>query len=217
MGAANCGRRRQTVATVSSQLAAAKSSSSDPGIVVDVPKGQIENCRKRNASENSATALHQNIAHKGKNAYYQAHSRHFEIPSDAKVVSGPGLVTGGAPEKLQGTLETVVKEDDKVVWLKSYSWADAGAKVKVYVPLEGISEEMMLEELVTASFESRGFQLEIAASPKRSLKIDKLRKEINAEESKIRVEQAKNRITVVLAKKQKEEWPELVAPGSHEK
>ncbi len=43
----------------------------------------------------------------GENAYYFAHNRHFEIPQDAKIISGPGLVTGGSPEKIQELVDSL--------------------------------------------------------------------------------------------------------------
>ena len=43
----------------------------------------------------------------GENAYYFAHNRHFEIPEDAKIISGPGLVTGGSPEKIQELVDSL--------------------------------------------------------------------------------------------------------------
>jgi len=175
-----------------------------------VPQEQIANCEKRSNCESSETALHQNIAHKGENAYYYAHSRHFEIPQDAKIISGPGLVTGGAPEKLQDEGPgSLVQEEEKVQWLKTYSWADAGPKVKIYVPCDGLDEGKP-EELASANFEPKSFILDVATAPKRRMKIEKLNAEINTEESKVRVEPAKGRITVVLVKKREFLWRDLV-------
>eukprot|EP00435_Cladocopium_sp_Y103_P000668 s772_g1.t1 len=41
-----------------------------------------------------------NLETKGTNSYYYAHNESWEVPEHAKVRSGPGLVTGGAPVKL---------------------------------------------------------------------------------------------------------------------
>ena len=105
-----------------------------PEATAAVPLAQIENCVKRRELSEAETALRQNISQKGQgtkvlssfflylkwnkwkccwmlvlspwgeNAYYFAHNRHFEIPEDAKIISGPGLVTGGSPEKIQDSL-----------------------------------------------------------------------------------------------------------------
>lgn len=172
-----------------------------------VPLAQIQNCQKRSCFEESETALHQNMAQKGAHAYYFAHNRHFEIPEDAKIISGPGLVTGGTPERLveEDNPATIVTEDDKVLWIKDYSWADAGAKVKIYIPCEGLSDATQ----TNASFDKKSVMLEIGTAPRRKLRLQKLNAEIITEESKVRVEPAKGRITVVLAKQRESVWREL--------
>lgn len=45
-------------------------------------------------------ALRNNIRTKGNNAYYYAHNRSFEVPEDAIVRTGPGIITGGAPQRI---------------------------------------------------------------------------------------------------------------------
>ncbi|CAJ1338347.1 unnamed protein product [Effrenium voratum] len=154
-----------------------------------VPLAQIENCVKRSELQQAATALHQNISQKGENAYYFAHSRHFEIPEDAKIISGPGLVTGGAPVLLQDGCAELIKEEEKVLWIKDYSWADAGSKVKVYIECDFLPPGAT-DQLASATFDPRSFVLDIACQPRRRLKVDKLMADINTEESKVRVEVA---------------------------
>lgn len=176
-------------------------------MAVAVPLAQIENCVKRQELSEAETALRQNISQKGENAYYFAHNRHFEIPEDAKIISGPGLVTGGSPERIQNNDADLIKEE-RVEWIKDYAWADAGAKVKVYieVPLApGASDDS-----ASATFDTRSFVLDIAGEPRRKLKVDKLSADIKPEESKVRVEAAKGRVTVVLAKKRDNTWRSLV-------
>ena len=52
--------------------------------------------------------------------------------------------------------------------------------------------------------------LDIAGEPLRKLKVDKLSVDINCEESKVRVEALKGRVTVILAKKRDAVWRSLV-------
>lgn len=47
------------------------------------------------------SALGQNRKTKGDQSYYYAHGENWNVPQDAKVRSGPGLVTGGPPRKIE--------------------------------------------------------------------------------------------------------------------
>lgn len=181
------------------------------GAAISVPEEQIRNCQKRSSFEESTdkSALHANIAEKGDSAYYFAHGRHFEIPEGAKVISGPGLVTGGAPEKVEAAgVSDVVKEEEKVVRIKDYSYAEAGPKIKVYIPCDGLTEAG--EGAVTARFEKRAFELDIATTPRRKFRLDKLKQNINTDDSKVRMDAAKSRITVILAKEKEFMWHDLL-------
>jgi hypothetical protein len=98
---------------------------------------------------------------------------------------------------------------DKFAWIHDYSWADAGAKVKVYVPCEGLGD--LADSQVSANFEKDSVVLQIAASPRKKLQLQKLNAEINTEESKVKVETSKGRITLVLVKNQQQSsWHSLV-------
>eukprot|EP00922_Rhytidocystis_sp_ex-Travisia-forbesii_P072546 GHVS01108160.1.p1 GENE.GHVS01108160.1~~GHVS01108160.1.p1 ORF type:complete len:148 (+),score=32.53 GHVS01108160.1:240-683(+) len=50
--------------------------------------------------DGNASALRSSIAKYGKASYYYAHSNPSDPPSHAKVIAGPGLVTGGVPVRL---------------------------------------------------------------------------------------------------------------------
>lgn len=161
----------------------------------------------RDLENRRGSALQANVDRKGENAYYHAHSRDFQVPEDAKVITGPGLVTGGAPVLLEcGT----VTEEDPIMWLKEYSWADSDEKVKVYVPLaEGVLPLEGAESMVEAKYNATNLEITIMSKPKQRLRIEKLNAEIDPEACRTRVEAKKSRIVLQLAKKRKSTWYNL--------
>eukprot|EP00747_Dinoflagellata_sp_TGD_P166550 gnl/TRDRNA2_/TRDRNA2_189493_c0_seq1.p1 gnl/TRDRNA2_/TRDRNA2_189493_c0~~gnl/TRDRNA2_/TRDRNA2_189493_c0_seq1.p1 ORF type:complete len:193 (+),score=38.22 gnl/TRDRNA2_/TRDRNA2_189493_c0_seq1:74-580(+) len=161
--------------------------------------------------EGPQSALRENIATKGDNAYYYAHNRKFEVPADAKVVTGPGLITGGPPELLASDgakLDPSVEE--RTVTIKDYSWADSGAKVKVYVELpEGVLPAEGADEIVSVDFEAKSLILSIRSEPRQRLEIKDLNAEIEPENCSRRVEPQKKRVVLVLSKKRDQKWYDL--------
>ncbi|CAL1140949.1 unnamed protein product [Cladocopium goreaui] len=114
---------------------------------------------KHGLHEAEASALRENIQKKGENAYYYAHNRKFEVPPDAKVISGPGLVTGGPPVKLDIEANGSPAEK-RVEAIRSFSWTDDGGKVKIYLQLpEGTLQDA---SQVTCDFQDRSFHLQVA-------------------------------------------------------
>lgn len=172
---------------------------------VEVGKETIEAHARssRDLEKRRGSALQEDLDRRGDNAYYYAHSRKFEVPEDAKVISGPGLITGGAPVLLEMGTETIEDSDrDRTMWLKDYSWVDSGAKVKVYVPLaEGVLPAEGADSIVEASYNVSNLDVTIMARPKQRLKIEKLNADIKPESCTTRVEAKKNRIVLQLAKK----------------
>merc|ERR1712118_318710 len=164
------------------------------------------------------SALWHNIAEKGQNAYYFAHNRQFEVPENAKIRSGPGLVTGGPPQKLQAEGEYSLvdaKGNSEALAIKDYSWAESGeSKVKVYVTFskESLGDRELCEDLISVTFEDRGVMLLADTLPRRRLQLENLTAEIVPEDCKVRIETQKNRVTLVLTKKNKVEWKDLTRP-----
>lgn len=157
----------------------------------------------RRAADRAGSALEACLQTKGDNAYYYAHGRSFEVPEDAKVISGPGLITGGQPMLIEAGANTVDPEaHERIVWLKEYSWSDSSSKVKVYVPVpEGVLPSEGAAEAVEASWGATRVELTIKTRPQHKLTIEKLNAEIKVESCKERVEAHKNRIVLELAKK----------------
>jgi len=163
------------------------------------------------ATNQTDSALWQNIAEKGHNAYYFAHNRHFEVPANAKIRSGPGLVTGGPPVKIDSEGASL-NDAKEALPIKDYSWAESGAsKVKVYVTFsqEALGDKELCEDLISVHFGEYEVTLEAATAPRRRLQIDKLNAEIVPEDCKIRIEAQKNRVTLVLVKKRPNTWCDL--------
>mmetsp|Transcript_41244 Transcript_41244/g.94887 ORF Transcript_41244/g.94887 Transcript_41244/m.94887 type:complete len:286 (+) Transcript_41244:84-941(+) len=185
----------------------------EPKIGVELSSAKIEaEAKKTKAlSARDGSALQQNIDHKGDNAYYFAHNRKFEVPEDAKVITGPGLITGGSPTLLEiGATKVDCGESDRVQWLKDYSWSDHGAKVKVYVPLPtGCLPDESPDEAVEASYTAAAVDLMIKSKPCRKLKIEKLNAEIKPESCLTKVEAQKGRIVLHLQKKKETTWYSL--------
>lgn len=170
------------------------------------------------ATNQTDSALWDNIAKKGQNAYYFAHNRHFEVPENAKIRSGPGLVTGGAPVKLTGEEKKGLvdaKGNSEALAIKEYSWAESGeSKVKVYVTLgkEALGDKELCEDLISVAFDSHEATMYVETAPRRRLLLENLNAEIVPEDCKVKIEATKNRVTLILAKKNKTQWNDLLKP-----
>ncbi|CAE7816482.1 TOP2A [Symbiodinium sp. CCMP2456] len=165
----------------------------DAKATATVPVAQIDNCVRRSHLQQGESVPRlvlgpairlRSPQFGGENAYYFAHSRKFEIPEDAKIIAGPGLVTGGPPELLQDGGAELIKEEEKILWIKDYAWAEAGGKVKVYVDCDFLPEDAQ-EDIASATFDTRSFVLDIASQQRRRLKVEKLHAEIKPEECKV--------------------------------
>lgn len=184
----------------------------NPRIGIEVSAEQHERNAKatRKSVERQGSALQDNIDKKGDNAYYHAHNRDFEVPEHAKVITGPGIITGGAPVLLEAGAAVAPQEEERTVWLKDYSWSDSTGKVKVYVPVPaGLLPVNGADSIVEASYSSHQVDLIIECKPRQRLKIEKLNAEVNVDACTTRVEAAKNRIVLQLAKKRETTWYNL--------
>uniref|UniRef100_A0A7S2JD57 CBM20 domain-containing protein n=1 Tax=Zooxanthella nutricula TaxID=1333877 RepID=A0A7S2JD57_9DINO len=183
----------------------------EPRMAIEASAEEIEaNARAtRRMEDRQGSALQANVDRKGDNAYYFAHNRHFEVPADAKVISGPGLITGGAPVLIEAGA-VMGSEQDRTVWLKDYSWSDSSGKVKVYVPVpEGLLPADGAQDVVQCEYTSTQVELTINCKPRQRLKIEKLNGELVVDKCTTRVEAHKNRIVLQLAKKRETTWYNL--------
>lgn len=182
-------------------------------ISVEVSAKHLEaNARAtKRLEEREGSALQSNVDQKGENAYYYAHTRKFEVPEHAKVISGPGLITGGQPVLIEaGAMAVDASAEERTVWMKDYSWADSKGKVKVYIPVpEGLLPAEGAEELVEAEYAATQVDLTIKSKPRQRLRIEKLNAEIKVDACSTRVEVQKNRVVLQLAKKRETTWYNL--------
>mmetsp|Transcript_31977 Transcript_31977/g.68078 ORF Transcript_31977/g.68078 Transcript_31977/m.68078 type:complete len:283 (-) Transcript_31977:38-886(-) len=182
-------------------------------IGIEASAEQIEANAKatRKLEDRAGSALQEDVDRKGDNAYYYAHNRKFEVPPDAKVITGPGLITGGAPVLLEAGADMVdAREEDRTVYLKDYSWADSNGKVKVYVPVpEGLLPAEGADGIVDCKYAATQVDLTISSKPRQKLKIEKLNAELKIDACTTRVEAHKNRIVLNLAKKRETSWYSL--------
>lgn len=161
------------------------------------------------------SALRQNIASKGQNAYYFAHNREFVVPADAKVVSGPGLVIGGAPTLISSSSpppEAAVAKTEaassRTQWIRDFSWADSGvSKAKVYVELPKGS--LSTSDQVRVDFKADGLECIALNGSTYRCKVEPLAAEIVPEECSYRVNLEKSRVTLTLKKKRSSAWSDL--------
>lgn len=184
-----------------------------PRMAVEASTSHIEANAKvfKKLEQRQGSALQSNVDQKGENAYYYAHTRKFEVPEHAKVITGPGLITGGQPLLLaMGAMEVDATEEERTVYLKDYSWADSNGKIKVYVPVpEGLLPAEGADSLVEASFEISQVDLTIKCKPRQRLRIEKLNGELKVEACTTRVEAHKNRVVLQLVKKRDTTWYSL--------
>lgn len=178
---------------------------------VDVSSELIEaNARAtKKLDDRAGSALQENVDRKGDNAYYFAHRRAFEVPEHAKVISGPGLITGGSPVLIEAGAQ-IGNENDRTAWLKDYSWSDSTNKVKVYIPVPaGCLPQEAADSIVEVAFGKNQIDLTINSMPKQRLKIEKLSNELDPDACTTRVEPHKDRIVLQLAKKRNITWYNL--------
>ncbi len=170
----------------------------------------LEHSQSASAVPRADSKLYNSIDTYGSNSYYYAHNRDYVIPEGAKVVEGPGIITGGAPVKLSEgapvSPSLVRRKIDK------YAWCDDDSKVRVHVddpriiPLISDSDTN-----VSCTFDDQSFNLEIKVSDREvySLSGFQLSEEIEPERSSWKVSLGK-RVTVVLHKKNSEtKWHNL--------
>jgi len=169
-----------------------------------------DNCRStiRKMVDRQGSALQECVDKKGENAYYYAHTRDYHVPEDAKVIAGPGLVTGGKPVLVEaGGAAVDAAAEDRTVWLKDYSYSDSEKKVKIYVPTpEGLLPAEGAEAMVVTDFKAQAVDMTIMSKPRHRLRIERLAADLKVDDCCTRVEPAKNRIVLQLVKKSAEKW-----------
>jgi hypothetical protein len=186
----------------------------EPKMQIEASAGHMEaNARAtiKKLVERQGSALQENVDTKGENAYYHAHTRHFEVPEDAKVITGPGLITGGRPVLIEaGAAAVDPAAEERTVWMKEYSWADTKAKVKVYVPVpEGLLPSEGADAMVETQFKALNVELTVKSAPRQRLRLEKLHAELKTDACSTRVEPGKNRIVLQLVKQKEVTWSGL--------
>lgn len=179
----------------------------------------------------TSSALRQSIARYGSNSYYYAHAPlpGAQQAGEVKVISGPGVVTGGPPVLLERRKAEEGEETpgakrfasaDEAAHtaasgnipgaykaVQSYMWTDEGASVRVYVPLEKLVEspkagdaELRFEkENVGAFFDDERAAIAIHTTAGNHVLVLN-RLYHPVETSKCRVSVRPERITLILAK-----------------
>mmetsp|Transcript_65437 Transcript_65437/g.210975 ORF Transcript_65437/g.210975 Transcript_65437/m.210975 type:complete len:254 (-) Transcript_65437:140-901(-) len=157
--------------------------------------------------------LRQSIARNGGSSYYYAHANEQELPPELR------YVYGGAPAKLgeAATPEAAAPREAPARAIKSYSWADEGDTVCIYVSAEAEAEALEAAGdggggRVTADFGPRSVELKVrGAAGDFALVLRNLEGEILAEGSRHRVSAGK-RLTLRLRKRNPGTWTRLVRP-----
>jgi hypothetical protein len=163
--------------------------------------------------QDAASALKHNQETKGSNSYYYAHTRSYEVPPDAKVVEGPGLITGGPPVLLEKQeTESSPSKGPVAEQIRNYAWTEEANVMKVSV--DGGDAALATDDNVTCEFDTDSFTLSIRVSEAKKLQLSvPLKKSIDPEKCKFRVSKGKG-VRVTLAKKEKGKWYDLIKPAT---
>eukprot|EP00388_Colpodella_angusta_P013074 GDKJ01032920.1.p1 GENE.GDKJ01032920.1~~GDKJ01032920.1.p1 ORF type:complete len:184 (-),score=36.48 GDKJ01032920.1:52-603(-) len=157
------------------------------------------------------SALRDNIERKKDNSYYYAHSRKMELPPDAKVVKGPGLITGGFPELIatESSPKPVITRPPAVA-LNKYSFLDEEDKVRIYVFKDAIPEADLVlnNDIVTCEFEERSVVCDLKGEKNLyRLKFENLRDDIDVSKCQLRCTSSK--LSITLVKREKKPWSSI--------
>jgi hypothetical protein len=169
------------------------------------------------SDEKRASALKHNQETKGSNSYYYAHTRSYEVPPDAKVVSGPGLITGGAPVLLESAKSdesgaSPAKKPTVYEAIRNYAWSEEDNVVKVSI--DGGDAANATEENTECEFNDDNFTLRIKLSEVKSLQLQvSLKKSVDPSKCKFRISKGKG-VRLTLTKKETGKWYDLVKTAS---
>ncbi|CAD7935547.1 unnamed protein product [Amoebophrya sp. A120] len=190
--------------------------------------------------EKQESALRENIRTKGTNAYYYAHNRKFEVPADAIIRSGPGIITGGAPVPLDkpdfdcslttvdGGSTRLPKVPPGSVKVDKYLLVDENEKIQVIVDFneilksEAARQNLSLDSVEFEMSNESSFTLVCFTSDKLdetgkqtayALTCDNLKHDVVAEKCKHRVNKDKKKVTVNLVKQIAQKWGQLSSTG----
>jgi hypothetical protein len=167
------------------------------------------------SEEKRQSALKHNQETKGTNSYYYAHTRSFEVPEDAKVVSGPGLITGGSPVLLESTKSESAGSPEKkavIESIRNYTWSEEDNVVKVSI--DGGDAASASEANTECDFNEDSFTLRINISEAKTLQLQvSLKKNVDPSKCKFRISKGKG-VRLTLAKKETGKWYDLIKTAS---
>jgi hypothetical protein len=172
----------------------------------------IEHTESKTSVPRADSKLFNSIETYGSNSYYYAHSKskEFVVPENAKVVEGPGIITGGSPVKI-GDGEPVQPSTIRRK-IEKYSWCDDDSKVRVYIDDPHILPHIVENDSnVSCKFNHRSLIVEVNASNVHRFAFDihELNEEIDPISSSFKVSPGK-RITITMVKKNPEtKWYSL--------
>mmetsp|Transcript_11501 Transcript_11501/g.14326 ORF Transcript_11501/g.14326 Transcript_11501/m.14326 type:complete len:169 (+) Transcript_11501:266-772(+) len=148
-------------------------------------------------------ALQHNIASKGQNAYYYAHSKSRDSVYNF----------GGKPEKLESLKTSKVNANKtRVQAIKKYSWADGKKTVKIYIEKEGLDD--LPEHQIELTCEEKSFCL-LLKEPEKDQNSSALHHELRLPKLHDEVKKATfkrkegNRLIISLFKERECTWYQL--------
>jgi hypothetical protein len=158
-------------------------------------------------------ALEHNIKSKGEYSYYYAHGRKFEKKDEeqGKVISGPGIITGGDPILLDKSIKEVVVLKDPVKFTK-YIFYDDDKNVKIKIDLPDTIVSSVSDECLVPEFDERSINLRVLPPNSDSyiFHVKKLFQKIVPKDSSAKL--FKGKIIITLRKQNdEEEWEKLNA------
>jgi len=156
-------------------------------------------------------ALQASVAARGQHSYYYAHGN-SSGGLRATLGDAPRLLSSSASSASSSSSSDAAGAPRSVRAIESFSWADDGESVRVYVPYEGAAATLA-EADVSLAAGGRAFALELRP-PGAAFSLALKRGGLYAEVTGGRVRRLKDRLLVVLAKSDASStWYELEAPA----